>query len=191
MNKESIIEWIRSLVIALILLFIINIFLGTTAVINTSMYPNLQEGDMVLLLKKGSIERGDIVTFESDLKITDYDIERLDPLRKLLVKEGDPKNLIKRVIGMPGDEFDILGGKIYINGEVLDESAYFLGDTDGDVHIGVIPEGEYFLMGDNRPMSLDSRSDAVSLVKEEAITGRALLRYWPLTRLEFFGRVFK
>lgn len=190
MKRESIIEWIRSLVIALVVLFIINLFFGTTAVINTSMYPNLQEGDMVLLSKTGEIRRGDVVTFESTLTITAGDIERLDPLRKLLVKEGDPKNLIKRVIGMPGDEFDIIGGKIYVNGNELDESSYFLGETEGDVHIGTIPEGEYFLMGDNRPLSLDSRSDAVSLVKAEAIIGKVLLRYWPLTRLELFRRVY-
>lgn len=183
-------EWIRAFIGALIILFILNLFVGTTTVINTSMLPNLQEKDMLLLSKISSIDRGDIVTFKSHLTITEADKAQLDPLKRLFVRVGNPKYLVKRVIGLPGEQVDIQDGKVYINGNLLDESSYLKVPTTGELHIDKIPEDQYFLMGDNRAFSMDSRSDNVGLVSKDDITGNAVLRYFPLTRLDFFKEVY-
>lgn len=183
-------EWLRALVGALAILFIINLFISTTTVINTSMLPTLKEKDMLLLSKISPIQRGDIVTFKSHLVITEADRAELDPLKRLFLREGRPKILIKRVIGLPGEQVDIQDGKVYINGDLLDEKLYLGVDTMGDLHIDRIPEDQFFLLGDNRAFSMDSRSSSVGLVEKKDITGKAVLRYFPLTRLEFFKEVY-
>lgn len=184
-------EWLRALIGALAILFVVNLFVSSTTVINNSMVPTLLERDMVLLSKISSIQRGDIVTFKSDLLITEDDRVGLDPLKKLFIRVGQPKTLIKRVIGLPGEQVDIQDGKVYINGSLLDESAYLSVDTLGDLHIDRIPDNHFFLLGDNRPLSMDSRSSSVGLVDKSDIIGKAVVRYFPLTRLQFFKEVHK
>lgn len=184
-------EWLKALVGAVIILLVLNFFIGTTNIFNVSMEPTLYEKDMLLLFRPGGIARGDIVTFKSHLKIEARDLEHLDFFKKLFIKEGDPKILVKRVIALPGDKLDIQDGKVYINNQVLDESAYLDVSTLGEVHLEAIPEGHYFLMGDNRPNSGDSRSDEIGLVKREDITGKAILRYYPFDRFTIFKEVYK
>ncbi|WP_459129248.1 signal peptidase I [Guggenheimella bovis] len=188
---KTILEWIKAIVGALIILFVLNLFIGATSVVNVSMEPTLQEGDLLLMLKVGGIGRGDVVTFNSSLKITESDLTRIDPIKKLFVKAGDPKILVKRVIGLPGDKISIKDGQVFINDELLDESNYYMGETIGDITIEKIPEGEYFLMGDNRPRSEDSRYSEVGLVKRSDIIGKAVLRYWPLNKIRIFGKEYK
>lgn len=183
-------EWLRALLGALVILFILNFFIATTTVINTSMLPTLQEKDMLFLSKISPIERGDIVTFKSHLTITESDRAQLDPLKRLFVRVGTPKILVKRVIGLPGEQVDIQDGKVYINGNLLNETSYLGVETIGDLHLEKIPEGQYFLMGDNRSLSMDSRSDSVGLVDRKDITGKAIFRYFPLTRFEIFREVY-
>lgn len=183
-------EWLRALIGAIVILFILNFFVATTTVINTSMLPTLQEKDMLLLSKISPIQRGDIVTFESHLTITEADRAQLDPIKRLFVRVGTPKILIKRVIGLPGEQVDIQDGKVYINGELLNESAYLGVETVGDLHIDQIPDDQYFLMGDNRSMSMDSRSESVGLVEGKTINGKAIFRYFPLNRFEIFREVY-
>ena len=183
-------EWLRALIGALAILFIINLFVSTTTVVNTSMVPTLLEKDMLLLSKVSLIQRGDIVTFHSDLIITESDRQGLDPLKRLFVRVGQPKILIKRVIGLPGEQVDIQDGKVYIDGHLLDESIYLDVETMGDLHLDRIPDDQFFLMGDNRAFSMDSRSSSVGLVEKKDITGKAVLRYFPLSRLSFFKEVY-
>lgn len=182
-------EWLRALIGALIILFLINLFVSTTTVINNSMVPTLLEKDMLLLSKVSGIYRGDIVTFKSHLKISESDRIGLDPLKKLFVRVGQSKTLIKRVIGLPGEQVDIQDGKVYINGNLLDESEYLGVETSGDLHIDRIPDDQFFLMGDNRVLSMDSRSSSVGLVDKKDIIGKAIVRYFPLSRLEIFKEV--
>ncbi|MCR5309895.1 MAG: signal peptidase I [Lachnospiraceae bacterium] len=157
----------------LIFSFLIVKFVGQrTEVIGPSMNPTLVDGDNLILDKISyrfhDPERYDIVVF---------------PFRN-----GESKNYIKRIIGLPGEKVRISEeGEIYINGEVLHES-YGLeviknpGTVIEEMTLG---EGEYFVLGDNRNNSEDSRFAVVGAVKREEIIGRAWLRVWPLNSFGF------
>lgn len=123
----------------------------------TSMYPNLQEKDYLFIFKTGSYEPGDIVVFNS-------------------AAHGE-ENLIKRVVAVSGDTVKITEGKVYVNGEELDESAYLADDvyTDGEMELTLLP-GEIFVLGDNRPVSIDCRSFGPIFVSD--ILGEAKIRFF-------------
>lgn len=130
-----------------------------------SMIPTLQIYDRLLINKLSDDfsepERGDIVLFE-------------DP-------SGGPTPLIKRVIGLPGETLEFRSGELYINGELVEEP--YVSEQEGLSFGPVrIPEGSYFVMGDNRDNSLDSR--VFGPVPEEDLIGEALLRFWPPGRTE-------
>ncbi len=179
-------EWIKAILVALIVVAILNVFLGTTTVVSSSMNPSLMEGDRLILTKKTQFKRGDIVTFESDIKITFEDLQRVDSFKRLFLKEGANKTLIKRIVGMPGDKIEIKDGVVYINDSIYNEKSYINQKTSGKVLIQKIPEGQYFLMGDNRGISLDSRSSEVGLVSEDKIKGVITLRFFPLNKVKLF-----
>ena len=180
--KKEIVEWIKAIIFALVIVGVLNVFITTTMVYSTSMYPTLIEKDLLILKKTKDIERGDIVSFVSELTINQNDIDSLNIIQKLKSKVGDKKSLIKRVIGVPGDSLLISDGKVYINGELYDED-YLNSITTGNVKIDKIPENKYFLMGDNRRVSLDSRSNLVGLVDKDTIIGDVLVRIFPLNRI--------
>lgn len=180
--KRELIEWVKAIVYAVIIVGVLNIFITTTMVYSTSMYPTLIEKDLLILKRHSEIDRGDIVSFESDLEITEDDVRNLNLIQKFRVDEGDNKNLIKRVIGEPGDELMISDGQVYINGELYPEE-YLNTVTTGEEYIKEIPEGKYFLMGDNRRVSLDSRSSSIGLVDEDKIFGEVIFRLYPINRI--------
>lgn len=179
--KNEILEWLKSFAIAILIVLVFNIFFATTVVYSTSMYPTLIEKDILLLRRTQDVNNGDIVSFRTALTLSENDIRSLNPIQKLFASVNPSKNLIKRVIGLPGDSIDIYNGEVYVNGEKLQE-IYVSSDTNGEVHIESIPEGKYFLMGDNRSVSLDSRDSQVGLIDGEKIIGRAIFRLYPLTR---------
>lgn len=180
--KQELIEWGKAFIFAAIVVFIFNIFFGTTTVYSTSMYPTLIEKDIVLLTKLGEPERGDIVSFKSDLPIGKESLKLLNPIQRLMVNENSKKNLIKRVIGIPGDEIKVADGEVYVNGVLLEE-AYASSYTTGEAYIEKLGENMYFLMGDNRSVSLDSRSPSVGPVEGDRIFGKVLVRIMPLNRM--------
>lgn len=103
-------------------------------------------------------------------------------------KEVSTEYYIKRVIGLPGETIQIKGEDIYINGEILEENygkdpITFAGVASQPIHL---QKDEYFVLGDNRSISKDSRSEEVGIVKKEQIGGKAILRIWPLNK---FGKV--
>ncbi len=130
-----------------------------------SMIPTLEIGDRVLATKLAydlsDVERGDIVIFQSP---------------------ADGKDLIKRAVGLPGDNMEIRGGKLYINGEVQDEP-YLKPDTQISQPFGpvTVPKGHIFAMGDNRGNSTDSR--IYGPVPEGNLIGEAKVRFWPPDRI--------
>jgi signal peptidase I len=133
----------------------------------TSMEPTLVNGDVVLLTKTTAFGRGDICGFAWNNKI-----------------------LIKRVIGIPGDWIEIdTDGTVYLNGEKLDEpyaEQIAFGECDLEFPFQVPPE-QYFVLGDMRESSIDSRNTLVGCVENEQIIGKIFFRVWPLKDLQYFG----
>lgn len=170
-NKERTIvkEWIKDIAIALVIALVITQFVKPTIVKQSSMEPNFHDKDYLFVSKQAyrfkEPQRGDVVVFDSSL--TDED--------------GNDKLLIKRIIGMPGEELDIIDEKVYINGVMLDETYTMDGTTYGDIQDLIIPEGEYFCMGDNRDVSIDSRDPAVGCVDEAQLVGRVFFRLFPFS----------
>lgn len=132
-------------------------------VYGSSMSPTLSGGDVLICLKSGQAQPGDVIAFHHNNKI-----------------------LVKRVIAQAGDMVDISpDGIVSVNGNLLEEpyiSEAVLGEADLEFPCQV-PNGSFFVMGDHRSTSLDSRSSAIGFVTEERIMGKILLRIWPLNRL--------
>ena len=164
---------IRSLVIVLLLsLLFFRVLFINIYIPSESMVPTLQVGDYIAcshinyMLNMAQPERGDIVIFRHAASGTEM--------------------LIKRVIGMPGDTVTIPGdGLVYVNGELLDEPYLPTGTETiaGDVTSFTVPEGSYFMMGDNRSHSFDSRFWVEPYVTLEEIQGKTLFRFYPFSRI--------
>jgi signal peptidase I len=167
--KQEIMEWVKTILISLLIALVITTFVKPTIVKNHSMSHTLEENDFLminrLLYRRGEPHEGDIVVFKSPL----------------LTATGQEKLLIKRVIARSGDEITIRDGHVYINGEMLAETYLEDDYTLGELSM-VIPEGKMFVMGDNRNNSLDSRDQALGLVDETDIVGKAFLRLYPFNR---------
>lgn len=134
----------------------------------TSMEPTLVNGDIVLLTKTTAFGRGDICGFAWNNKI-----------------------LIKRVIGIPGDWIEIdTDGTVYLNGERLDEpyaEQIAFGECDLEFPFQV-PQEQYFVLGDMRESSIDSRNTLVGCVENEQIIGKIFFRIWPLKDMRVFNK---
>jgi len=178
--KKELLEWGQALLITLAIFLVYNYFFATTTVYNTSMFPTLVEKDMLFMVKKGAINNGDIISFKSDLTLTAKDYESLNFVQKLLHREGERKNLIKRVIAGPGDSIDVKDGVVMVNGVILDEP-YINTVTNKEAHYDNIPEGMYFCMGDNRFVSYDSRE--LGLIEGNDILGKVVFRFMPLSKI--------
>lgn len=168
--KKEILEWIKTIIISVVIAMIITTFIRPTLVKGYSMYPTLNEYDYLIINKIPYMmhepERGDIVVFKSHLQTV----------------EGKDKDLIKRVIGVAGDKIKIENGEVFVNGEKLEEP-YINGDyTPGDMELKV-PENTIFCMGDNRQNSLDSRDERVGPVQIDTVRGKVLVRLYPFTKI--------
>ena len=182
MNKvrHEIFEWVQAILITLVIFLIYNFFFATTTVYNTSMYPTLVEKDMLFMVKLGSIEQGDIVSFKSELTLSQDDYDSLNLLQKILHKKGERKNLIKRVIAGPNDTIEITDGDVKVNGLTIDEP-YISSATNKNVSLQTIPEGKFFMMGDNRSVSYDSRD--LGFIAQEDIIGKVIFKFMPLNKI--------
>jgi signal peptidase I len=180
--KNEIFEWIKSFAIAIAVVLVFNIFFATTVVYSTSMYPTLIEKDILLLRRTQDVTSGDIVSFRTNLTLSESDIKVLNPVQKIFASFNPSKNLIKRVVAVPGDAIEIHNGEVFVNGKKLQET-YVSSDTNGDISIEKIPAGLFFLMGDNRAVSLDSRDNQVGLIDGKNIIGRAFFRLFPISRI--------
>ena len=144
-------------------LLVSNLLLPILRIYGSSMTPSLVNGDIVAAVRNGSYERGDVIAFYYNNKI-----------------------LVKRIVGLPGEWVDIdRNGNVYIDDELLEEpylEEKALGECDVELPYQV-PEGRYFVMGDHRSVSSDSRSSQVGCVPGEQIVGRLIFRIWPLNKL--------
>lgn len=180
--KKEIVEWIKSIAFALVVVYIFQLFFMTTVVYNTSMYPTLVEKDVLFMVRTHEVEKGDIVTFKSDIPLTERDRASISFLQKIFLKDDAKKNLIKRVIATPGDSIMIEEGVVYLNGVEINEP-FISSFTTHDVEEFILDEDEYFMMGDNRSASKDSRYPDVGPIDEEEIMAKALFRIFPLGKM--------
>ena len=204
---KDILEWIFCIIIAFILALLIKYFIGTPTIVKqSSMYPTLKENQRLILNRwvkttEQMPERGDIITFEAPSNVRQYvskeDIDFNYPVAKYeneptswwkkfayYVLEIGKESYIKRVIGLPGEHVQIMNGKVYINGEELQEDYLQKGViteavSAEDYYLDVVvPENCVFAMGDNRSKSTDCRH--FGCIPLEKIESKVWIRFWPL-----------
>ena len=153
-------------IVAAVAVLIATLVLPVLQIEGTSMEPTLSNGDIVLLTKTPRFERGDLCGFTWNNKL-----------------------LIKRVIGLPGDWIEIdTDGTVYLNGEKLDEpyvQQLALGECDLEFPFQV-PQEQYFVVGDMRESSIDSRNSLIGCISKDQIVGKVFFRIWPFKNIRFF-----
>lgn len=171
-------SWLKAVIIALIIVFVVREFLVTPSIVKgESMMPTLQDGDRIMISKISSIERFDEIAFHAP---------------------DANENYVKRVIGLPGDKIEIKDDVLYINGEAFQEpyletykrkinerlltDNFTLEQVTGEV---AVPDGHFFVLGDNRSISRDSRS--FGFISQDAVIGEVKLRIWPLHAIEIIN----
>ncbi|MGQ0432882.1 MAG: signal peptidase I [Microthrixaceae bacterium] len=174
---RSMVEWVAVIVGALVVALVVKTFLFQAFYIpSASMEPTLEKGDRVLVNKVSydlhDVRRGDVVVFEIPREAVGVD---------------GIKDLIKRVIGLPGDTIESREGRVYVNDELLSEPYLSEGTMTGDPADGnnppierqVVPDDKVFVMGDNRANSHDSRYADRGPIPIDSIVGRAFVLVWP------------
>lgn len=149
--------------VAAVAILVATLWLPVLQIYGSSMTPTLQDGEIIFYVKTSEFKPGEIVAFYYNNKI-----------------------LIKRVICGPGDWIDIdEDGTVYVNKVRLDEP-YLTEKALGDCNIDLpfqVPDGRFFVMGDHRSTSIDSRNTAVGCVSQEQIVGKVLFRIWPIGQI--------
>ena len=165
--KDEILEWIKTISVSLVIAMGVTFIVQPTIVRGQSMYPTLENKDYLfinkLAYKTEEPKRGDIIVFKTEM---------------IDIKSNKKKDLVKRVIALPGEHIVIKNSEVYINDELLDE--IYLKDvyTSGDIDI-IVPENNVFTMGDNSPDSLDSRNYEIGTVSINDIVGKVSMRVYP------------
>lgn len=163
-------EWVIIIAVAFVLSIILRNYVVDTRIVPTgSMLPTIQLQDRLIVdrvyYKYDTIERGDIIVFEAP---------------ETAMEE---KDMVKRLIGLPGEQIIITNGKVYVDGKALNEP-YIEAPPDYEYGPVTVPDNSYFMLGDNRRASKDSH--VWGFVPREKVLGRVLVRYWPLDR---FGKL--
>ena len=153
----------KLLVVSAVVVLILNLWLPVLRITGISMEPTVLDGEYVMAVKTRSYEIGDIIAFRYDNRI-----------------------LVKRVIANAGDWVNIdLSGNVFVNNVPLQEP-YIPEKSLGQCDIALpfqVPDGRIFVMGDDRPVSLDSRTSMVGTVGKDQLMGRVILRVWPLSQI--------
>lgn len=174
-SNSKIWEWVKAIVLAVGLAMIIRFFIFEPYLVEgSSMDPTLKDGDRLFVNKTlkfiGSIEKGDVV-----------------------IIDGKDENIryVKRIIGLPGDTVRAEDGKVFVNGKELEEP-YLKGNEEEAEQMGMlltndfneikVPKGNYFVMGDNRLNSMDSRN-GLGLIEADRILGRSEFIFFPFDHL--------
>lgn len=149
--------------VAAVAVLVATLWLPVLQIYGSSMTPTLQDGEIVFSVKTDAMEQGDVIAFYYNNKI-----------------------LIKRVIANPGDWVNITqDGTVYVNDKLLEEP-YLTEKAFGDADIELpyqVPDGKFFVMGDHRATSADSRHTAVGCVSPDQIVGKIIFRVWPLDQI--------
>ena len=171
---KEVFSWLKAIVVALVIAFVIRTFIFVPVIVEgESMMPTLQNADRMIVSKisnyVGELDRGDIIVFHAT----------------------ESKDYIKRVIAIPGDTLEYRDDTLYLNGEAVEEP--YLEDFQAQMNgfpltenftleqvtgESVVPEGSYFVMGDNRQNSKDSRE--IGFVPKESVVGKTNFVFWPM-----------
>ncbi len=167
---KKIIKELYPYVIIIIVVVLIRSFIITPVIVSgKSMLPNFHNGELLLVRKIGYNEKT---------------IKRFD----VVVIKKDKEEIIKRVIGLPGEHISYKNNKLYVNDKLVSEDYTHLNTKDFNLEeictCSTIPEGKYLVLGDNRPISSDSRT--IGLIDEKSIVGKSVFRLWPVSR---FGTI--
>ncbi|HHZ16922.1 MAG TPA: signal peptidase I [Clostridia bacterium] len=166
--KQELKEWIVTILIAIVLVIIIRAFIMDSRIVpSASMVPTIQIGDRLFVEKIThrfqGLERGDVIVFEPPAESRLYD------------------DLIKRVVGLPGDTLEMKDGVLYVNNEPQDEP-YLAEPILYEFPPVTVPEGKIYVLGDNRNNSNDSH--VWGFADLDAVKGKAWITYWPLDRIK-------
>ena len=164
--------FIKDIAIAIVIAGILLFFIKPVVIQQESMQPNYYSDDYVIVSKQsyslfGEIEHGDVIVFKTDMQ----DVN------------GKNKNLIKRVIGLPGDTIEIRDGYVIRNGETLNEDYVAQQGISGEMAPVIVEQGKLFVLGDNRGVSQDSRSKEIGQIDQDTILGKVVFRVFPLKRI--------
>jgi signal peptidase I len=162
--KSLLREVVETLLLAVLIFLVLQVVIRNFRVDGHSMEPNLQNGQYLVVDKVspalfGKYERGDVIVFISP--------------------QEPQKDFVKRIIALPGETVELRRGQIYVNNTLLEE-AYIPYVDESSMATLTVPPAAYFVLGDNRSHSNDSRNWGI--LREEAIIGRAWFSYWPPSR---------
>jgi len=172
-DSREILDWFVHIAIAILLAVLIVTYVGQRTIVHEiSMEPTLSDGDNIIVEKLshrfGKLKRGDIIVFKSP---------------------QDKRELVKRLVAVEGDTVEIKDGKVYVNGEMFligdpEDEPYTPPALDPEQNKITIPEGYIYVLGDNRPYSLDSTE--LGPIEKSRITGKAIFRVYPFNK---FGEI--
>lgn len=168
---REVLEMVIYVVVVAALTYLLVTFVGQRTVVSgSSMYPTLENAD-------------NLITDKISYRFVDP--ERFDIVVFPFQDESGKRNFIKRIIGLPGETVQIIDGYVYINGEKLESDVYgyevmeYYGVAEDPVTLG---DDEYFVLGDNRNNSKDSRFAEVGNIKRSDLIGKAFIRIWPFSK---------
>ncbi|MBI5666827.1 MAG: signal peptidase I [Chloroflexi bacterium] len=155
-------EWVKTILVGVVLVVVINLFFPRYVVDGRSMEPQLHSWDLLfatsLDVMTNQLQRGDVVA---------------------LISPRDGVRVVKRIIGLPGERVEVQDGQVYINGEALPEN--YINEPPRYTGMWQVGEDQYFVLGDNRNHSLDSH--VYGPVDRDRIQGVVKFRYWPLNQI--------
>ncbi|QOY36651.1 signal peptidase I [Anaerobacillus isosaccharinicus] len=172
--KKEVLSWAKTLVVVLLLVVAIRAFLFTNYIVyGSSMMPTIQDRERVIINKIG------------------YDVGSPDRFDMIVFHANETTDYIKRIIGLPGDTIEFIEDSLYVNGEFIEETylngavaknnrRHYTEDFKLEWLTGekTVPDGHYFVLGDNRPNSIDSRH--IGFIPFDKIVGKADIAYWPI-----------
>ncbi|NLN83661.1 MAG: signal peptidase I [Firmicutes bacterium] len=161
--KRNILEWVGVLALAVLFaLFLRNYVVEFLAIDGSTMMPTLINRERIISYKLGEVKRHDIIIFSLS---------------------SDPRRIFaKRIIGLPGEEISIEQGRVFIDGQELEEEYLGSFSLQQSMPATIIEKDHYFVLGDNRAVSLDSRDKVMGTIPKENIRGRVIAVFWPISR---------